>query len=171
MNILYMHASKIQMAVEPVGRDPSAQRKRERRLQKRLGLELPRIDETNRLTEGENALVALVFVEKQDNKLNLNRIKRDIVEAAARIGVSNIIISAFAHLGNDPATAIIAREVIESAAGKIKEVTGLVTSVVPFGWDKTFEISVPCHPYNAAFRSFKPTAREQAAYYINWLFS
>ena len=168
MKILYMHANKVRVEAGPVGRTPSARRKNERKLRRKFGDLLPALDTTNSIVSSENALVALIHIESNDEALDLGRIKNDVFRSRALIGAANIVISAFGHLDGNSACPALAKEIINRLVETIV-VSHPDTREVPFGWDKSLDISVPRHHYNIAFRSFKPTFGERISYYLKSL--
>lgn len=102
-----------------------------------------------------DALLILVCVECGDGRLDLQTVRKDVRRARALLGVSEIVIGAFAHLSADAADALTARGIMDRL---IEGVTAdhAQTQTFPFGYDKLLEIKLPAHHYNAAFRSFEP---------------
>ena len=154
MKILYMHTKNLRIEAGINGRSPGEQRKNERKLRGKFHNLLPILDDANRITESKDALLAFICVEKGDERVHLDAVKTDVLKAKALLGVSEIIISAFAHLSGDVASAQLAKGIVESIACLVQ--AEYPVKVIPFGWDKSLNIHIPLHHYNVAFRSFGP---------------
>lgn len=155
MKLLYLHAKNLRIDAGVSGRHPHERKRNEAVLRNRLGDALPLLDDSSRRTDAKNALLALVTVEKDDAVLDLAKVSCDILHARALLGVQEIVLGAFAHLGGNAAEADVARRIMDDLARAVKtDFPALKT--FPFGWDKSLEISVPLHHYNIAYRDFKP---------------
>jgi SAM-dependent methyltransferase len=159
MKVLCAHAKNLRIEAGAGGSKPYKQRQNLERLQKAFGNALPRLDSMNTITSSENSILALVCVEDGDTDLDLSEVKKHVLQSRRMLGVPEIVVSAFGHLGGtkDP----------ELAKTKVDELYQLIraeytaTKLVPFGWDKTLDleneslsINVPLHHFNFGFASF-----------------
>lgn len=145
MKVLYFHSRDLRVGTSL---------KTTKKLRARLGSLLEEPSISNRLIRSSNCLLTLVCVEMTDEKLDLVPVKDDVIRAKALLGVSDIIISAFAHLSAEVASPALARDILQKLFLLVESVNPS-THLVPFGWDKSLEIHVPVHHFNAAFRSFR----------------
>ncbi len=155
MKVLYAHAKNLKIEAGIPGRNARNRKRNERKIRERLGAVLPEFDKIENPIHSDNALLAFVCVEKGDEKVDLVEIMNDVVRARTLVGASDIVIGAFAHLSNNVAEPVIAKQIIDILVESIK-ITHKRTRQYPFGWDKSLEFCVPLHHYNIAFRSFEP---------------
>jgi len=155
MKLLYYHAKNLRIEAGIPGKGLSQKRKAEARIRKKLGEMLPILDD--KPTTSDNALLALVCVEKGDEEVDLAEVREDVFRARALLGVPEIVIGAFAHLSENAAEARIARKIIDDLVALCQtRYTG--TKTFPFGWDKGLSLHVPLHHYNSALKIFGPVA-------------
>ncbi|MEW5996382.1 MAG: threonyl-tRNA synthetase editing domain-containing protein [Candidatus Micrarchaeota archaeon] len=155
MKMLYIHAKELWVEAGISGKSRSRHAREEKNLRRKLGDILPELTASNRAISAKNALLALVCVEREDGRLDLGKVKEDILRARALIGAAEIVVGAFAHLSTDTASAMLAREIVDRLVGLVEAQFPKTTSW-PFGWDKGIGLEVPLHHYNMAFRSFEP---------------
>ncbi|MBI5046221.1 hypothetical protein HZC07_00625 [Candidatus Micrarchaeota archaeon] len=123
----------------------------ENRLRKKLGTSLPVITQID--YEVANALVGFICIEKEDGKIVLSRVRDFVIETKKTAGAAKIVIVPFGHLSTEPAEAEFAKTVIDALVQMIRELEAETTDV-PFGWDKSLFLDIPCHHYNVRFGSF-----------------
>lgn len=162
MKLLYFHANELNIEAGASGRSPRKRRKNEQMMKTLNGKFLPLLDENNRKTTANNALLSLVCVEKGDEKLDLEKVKIDILSGAALLKASEIVVGAFGHLSNKLADVPIAATIIDELFAIVKA-SFPATKMFPFGWDKSLMLKIPLHHYNVSFRSFELKADEKAA--------
>lgn len=155
MKILYMHANDLAIKAGVAGKKMSQRREAKERLRWKLQNILPELDKTNRLTQSGNALLALVCVEKGDERTWIAKVKEDILRARALVSAPEIVVGAFAHLSRDAAPAELAKRIMDDLVSIVRAAYP-ETKTFPFGWDKSLKLRVPLHHYNVAFRSFEP---------------
>lgn len=152
MKLLFFHAKDLRLEVGLKG-PPSRQRQAEKFLRRKLGDTLSPINESNRSTESKNALLVFVCAEKGDEAIDLARAKEDIIKARALLGVADIVIGAFGHLSDQIAEPRLARRIIDDLASLVSSAYPS-TLTFPFGWDKSLDLHVPLHHFNASFKSY-----------------
>ncbi|MFH1521077.1 MAG: threonyl-tRNA synthetase editing domain-containing protein [Candidatus Micrarchaeota archaeon] len=152
MKLLYFHAKDLQMKVG-LKHPPTKQRKIENYLRRKLGDNLPTLNDSNRLTESRNALLVFVCAEKGDEAIDLTPVTEDIIRARALLGVVDIVIGAFGHLSNQIAEPALARQIIDNLAFQVRSIHPS-TKQFPFGWDKSIDLHIPCHHFNTSFKSY-----------------
>ncbi|MBU0532091.1 methyltransferase domain-containing protein [Candidatus Micrarchaeota archaeon] len=155
MKMLFMHAQNLRIkAGAKSGKNGGGRKRNEDKLRERLGEVLPILDDSNKETKAENALLVFVCVEKGDNGLDLlDDVKEAILRSRQMLGVEEIVIAAFAHLSENSAEPELARRMMSILTYKLKE-DGLNIKEVPFGWDKSLDLYMPLHHYNCSFASF-----------------
>ena len=166
MKLLYLHTKNLRINAGVGGRRQGIRKRNERILREKLGDSLPDLTYDNQQIQAKNALLTFVCVEKGDESLDLSTVAGDVIRAKAIVGVSDIVIGSFAHLSSKVACPEIARSVVD---GLIEELQLRMPDVkhFPFGWDKSFELNVPLHHYNIAFRSFNPTFNQRFRFFAN----
>jgi len=115
----------------------------------------PVAEETNELQgEYDNVLVCFVCFEKKDEGREDELAKKfaeNIRIDHSRIGFSKLLIYPYAHLSKNLGEPGKALQCIK----KIKEeLNSLNISKAPFGWYKTFSMSVKGHPLAEAYREY-----------------
>ncbi|MDO8554551.1 MAG: threonyl-tRNA synthetase editing domain-containing protein [Candidatus Micrarchaeota archaeon] len=173
MKLLYIHSKNLIIEAGVPGKTPSQRRRAEAKMRGKFGSLLRELNErTDVVINSKNALLTFVCVEKGDEGVDLDRVKTDILRSSALIGVSEIVIGAFAHLSNNVATAELARDIIDELANCVNarilndfidkvdmgetKIKIPKIYVYPFGWDKSIKLNIPLHHYNFSFRSFEP---------------
>jgi len=154
MKVQYWHAKRVTIEAGVSGKLPSARRKAERKIRKRCGSALPELENINRMVRATDTLLVFVCVEKGDEKLELNKVVDDILQARILLGVQSIILGAFGHLSVNPAEPRFAKMLSDELIAAVRTRHAQIDSF-PFGWDKSLELSVPLHHYNCSFRSFE----------------
>ncbi len=156
MKLLYLHANDLQICAGVSGATQAVRNRNEARLRRRLGdllAEMP-----GGPFQSKNALLALVCIERGDAQVNLDDVRKSILDAQRMVGAQSIVLSAFGHLSTEVARPQVAFEIMQRLASVVPEAT-----LIPFGWDKSLEINVPLHHYNISFKSFTPAGRWDSA--------
>src|SRR3989338_7113234 len=140
MKLLYLHTKNLRINAGVGGRRQGIRKRNERILREKLGDSLPDLTYDNQQIQAKNALLTFVCVEKGDESLDLSTVAGDVIRAKASV-VDGLI------------------EELQFRMPDVKH--------FPFGWDKSFELNVPLHHYNIAFRSFNPTFNRRFRFFAN----
>ncbi len=98
-----------------------------------------------------NLVVVFICIEKNDNKKIVNKALKEIKIYLEQIKVNKLLIYPYAHLSSDLATPKQAFELIRELEERAKNVIDDVQRA-PFGWTKSFNISVKGHPLAENFK-------------------
>jgi threonyl-tRNA synthetase len=104
----------------------------------------------------EESLVVFISVEKKDEASPKNsavNLARNIREVASQVKAKTVVLYPYVHLSSSPASPKTALEVIDLAEKELKE---FKVHRSPFGWYKSFNISVKGHPLAELSREFGP---------------
>ena len=101
--------------------------------------------------ELREVVVALVSVEKGDGKLAARAAMAAVKEAMSKVGCARLLLYPYAHLSSELAPPREAREVLDSMAS---EAGGIELHRAPFGWTKSYSVSVKGHPLAESHMSF-----------------
>ncbi len=102
----------------------------------------------------EEALVALITVEKGDDRRVADRAIEDILDVKERVKAPKVVVYPWAHLSKDLAPPKVALEILKYMEDKISGL-GIEVHRAPFGWYKVFRIAVKGHPLAELSREFK----------------
>ncbi len=102
----------------------------------------------------EEALVALVTVEKGDNEDVVVQAVEDMLRVMREVKAERIVIYPWAHLSRNLASPEKAVEILTKLSESVKN-NGIEVHRAPFGWYKAFRISVKGHPLAELSREFK----------------
>ncbi|MGQ4891772.1 MAG: threonine--tRNA ligase [Candidatus Njordarchaeia archaeon] len=117
-------------------------------------------EETDReLKRIENALVALVTMEKGDNEEVVDEAVGDIIDVQNRVKAPKVVVYPWAHLSKNLAPPETALKLLKYMEEKLKN-NGVETYRAPFGWYKVFRIAVKGHPLAELSREFKPEKKK-----------
>jgi len=111
----------------------------------------------NKKEKIEQALVVFISVEKRDEKNPENAAKnliKNIEDIASQVKEKRIVLYPYVHLTNTPSTPKTALQVLDNAEKGLKKDFEVHRS--PFGWYKSFNISVKGHPLAELSREFGP---------------
>ncbi|MDR4511324.1 MAG: threonine--tRNA ligase [Nitrososphaeraceae archaeon] len=98
-----------------------------------------------------NLVVVFICIEKNDNKKIVDKALKEIKIYLEQIKVNKLLIYPYAHLSSDLATPKQAFELIKELEERAKNVIDDVQRA-PFGWTKSFNISVKGHPLAENFK-------------------
>ncbi len=105
----------------------------------------------------EECLVVFVAVERRDETnpgLSAENLSKNIVDIASTVNTRRIILYPYVHLTNQPSSAKTGLQVLQDAEEKLRKEFEVHRS--PFGWYKSFSISVKGHPLSELSREFGP---------------
>ncbi|MBW2988803.1 threonine--tRNA ligase [Candidatus Woesearchaeota archaeon] len=111
----------------------------------------------NKSEKVKECLVVFVSVEKRDEKSPENSAKNlvsNIKDIASRVNEKKIVLYPYVHLTNTPGSPKAALKVLDEAEKKLKK--GFEVYRSPFGWYKSFNVSVKGHPLSELSREFGP---------------
>ncbi|MHC1581849.1 MAG: threonine--tRNA ligase [Candidatus Syntropharchaeia archaeon] len=109
-----------------------------------------KIDESKKRMRVEEALVAMIAVERGDDTSVVEKATEEIRDVAEKVGAERIMMYPYAHLSSElssPETAISVLEGIESSLSSFEVYRA------PFGWYKSFTISCKGHPLSELSRT------------------
>ncbi|MDX1371647.1 MAG: threonyl-tRNA synthetase editing domain-containing protein, partial [Nitrososphaeraceae archaeon] len=98
-----------------------------------------------------NLVVVFICIEKNDNKKIVDKALNEIKIYLEQIKVNKLLIYPYAHLSSDLASPKKAFDLIRELEEKAKNVIDHVQRA-PFGWTKSFNISVKGHPLAENFK-------------------
>jgi len=98
-----------------------------------------------------NLVVVFICIEKNDNKKIVDKALKEIKIYLEQIKVNKLLIYPYAHLSSDLSTPKKAFELIRELEERAKNVIDDVQRA-PFGWTKSFNISVKGHPLAENFK-------------------
>ena len=101
--------------------------------------------------ELRETVVALVSVEKGDGERAAKAAMSAVKAAMSKVGCSRLLLYPYAHLSSELATPREARKVLDAMAS---EAGGLELHRAPFGWTKSYSVSVKGHPLAESHMSF-----------------
>ena len=104
-----------------------------------------------RPVELREVVVALVSVEKGDGAESAGRAMAAVKKYMSGIGCARLLLYPYAHLSSELAPPREARKVIDAMAA---EAGGLELHRAPFGWTKSYSVSVKGHPLAESHMSF-----------------
>jgi threonyl-tRNA synthetase len=110
----------------------------------------------NKQEKVDNCLVVFMSVEQRDEANPLNTAKQcveHIKDISGQVKEKNIVLYPYVHLTNNPSKPNVALEVLDKVEKGLK---GFKVSRSPFGWYKSFNISVKGHPLAELSREFGP---------------
>ncbi|ABK76893.1 threonyl-tRNA synthetase [Cenarchaeum symbiosum A] len=108
----------------------------------------------------EDAVLAFVAVEKGDGPGEAARAAAELRQALGRIGCKKLLIYPYAHLSSTLAAPSIALGLISEMEAALHD---LEVSRAPFGWTKSYTISVKGHPLAEGFKVITGDARGTGA--------
>lgn len=103
----------------------------------------------------EEVVVLFTAVEKGDDQRTAVRAMDEAKESLEKIGASRVLIYPYAHLSSDLARPSEALAVLKAMERRSAEL-GLETHRAPFGWNKSFTVSVKGHPLAEQSRTIAP---------------
>ncbi len=113
----------------------------------------------------EECLVIFISVEKRDEKnpeSSAKNLIENIKDITSQVKEKRIVLYPYVHLTNSPSTPATALKILDIAEKELKKTFEVHRS--PFGWYKSFNISVKGHPLAELSREFGPEeAKENEA--------
>ncbi len=113
------------------------------------------ISDEKRSAGVENALVAFIAVEKEDEddpKIIVKKAVKEILDIQNKINAENIVIYPYAHLSSSLADASVATGISKGMEEELENNNESVLRV-PFGWYKSFELACKGHPLSELSRT------------------
>ena len=105
----------------------------------------------------EDCLVVFTAVEKQDEtnlESSVAQATEKISDVAAQVGVTKVVLYPWVHLTSNPSSLDAAKQALDMLQEKLEKKFETVHS--PFGWYKSFNISVKGHPLAELSREIIP---------------
>ena len=116
----------------------------------------------------DEALVAFVAVEADDDDSCVEQIVKEILDVGKQIKPNNYVIYPYVHLTSTPSQPKLALELLKKIENALKKELGKSKGKVygkvyraPFGWYKEFDIKVKGHPLSELSREIKPISKEK----------
>jgi len=106
----------------------------------------------------EDLVVLFTAVEKGDDQQTAVRAMDEVKESLERLGASRLLIYPYAHLSSDLAPPVEALAVLKAMERRGAELA-VETHRAPFGWNKSFTVSVKGHPLAEQSRIIAPGKR------------
>jgi len=106
----------------------------------------------------EDLVILFTAVEKGDDQRTAVRAMDEVKESLERIGAKKVLIYPYAHLSSDLAAPAEALPVLKAMERRGAEL-GVETHRAPFGWNKSFTVSVKGHPLAEQSRIITSTQR------------
>ena len=113
------------------------------------------IDDEKRNGGVENALVAFIAVEKEDEEnpeLIIKKSVKEILNVQNKVNAKNIVIYPYAHLSSSLSDPKVAQQILKGIEELLTDNNEAVMRV-PFGWYKSFELSCMGHPLSELSRT------------------
>ena len=113
------------------------------------------IDDEKRVSGVDEALVAFIAVEKEDEEnpeLIINKAVKEILNVQNKVNAENIVIYPYAHLSSSLSNPDIAQKILKGIEAELLDNNEAVLRV-PFGWYKSFELSCKGHPLSELSRN------------------
>ncbi|MCD6367480.1 MAG: threonine--tRNA ligase [Candidatus Aenigmarchaeota archaeon] len=109
-----------------------------------------------KLLESKEALVIFTAVEESDEKNPkevLKGVVKEIVDVFDQVKAKEIVIYPYVHLTKNPSSPTFAKKVLDEIVDELSK--EYAVKKAPFGWYKSFEISVKGHPLAELSREIK----------------
>ena len=113
------------------------------------------IDDEKRAAGVDNALVAFIAVEEDDEQnpdVIVQKAVNEILNVQNKVNADNIVIYPYAHLSSSLSNPKVATQILKDIEAKLIENNQAVLRV-PFGWYKSFELSCKGHPLSELSRT------------------
>ena len=113
------------------------------------------IDDEKRAGDVDNALVAFIAVEKEDEEnpeIIVQKATKEILNVQNKVNADNIVIYPYAHLSSSLSNADVAKKILKEIEESLTENNEEVMRV-PFGWYKSFELACKGHPLSELSRT------------------
>lgn len=113
------------------------------------------IEDEKRADGVDNALVAFVAVEKEDEEnpeLIIKKTVKEILGVQNKVNADNIVIYPYAHLSSSLSNPSVAQQILKGIEIELIDNNEAVLRV-PFGWYKSFELACKGHPLSELSRT------------------
>ena len=123
------------------------------------------IDDEKRDSGVDNALVAFIAVEQEDEEdpeIIIKKSVKEILKVQNKVNADNIVIYPYAHLSSSLSKPDVAQDILKGIESELIDNNEAVMRV-PFGWYKSFELSCKGHPLSELSRTIttEPDEEEQ----------
>ena len=123
------------------------------------------IEDEKRDTGVDNALVAFIAVEKEDEEnpeIIIKKAVKEILSVQNKVNADNIVVYPYAHLSSSLSNPSTATQILKGIELELVDNNEAVLRV-PFGWYKSFELSCKGHPLSELSRTITTEADEEEA--------
>ena len=113
------------------------------------------IEDEKRADGVENALVAFIAVEKEDEEnpeLIIKKTVKEILSVQNKVNADNIVVYPYAHLSSSLSNPAVAQQILKGIEVELVDNNEAVLRV-PFGWYKSFELACKGHPLSELSRT------------------
>lgn len=120
------------------------------------------IEDEQRADGVDNALVAFIAVEKEDEEnpeLIIKKTIKEILSVQNKVNADNIVVYPYAHLSSSLSNPAVAKQVLKGIEAELIDNNEAVLRV-PFGWYKSFELSCKGHPLSELSRTITTEPEE-----------
>ena len=100
----------------------------------------------------EETVVAFVAVERQDDSSVVRDAVSQMADSASRLGCRRLVLYPYAHLSADLAGPSAAVPLLAEMEERAREAGIVEVHSAPFGWTKSYRVSVKGHPLAESFR-------------------
>lgn len=121
------------------------------------------IEDEKRASGVDNALVAFIAVEKEDEEnpeLIIKKAVKEILSVQNKVNADNIVVYPYAHLSSSLSNPSVATQILKGIEVELVDNNEAVLRV-PFGWYKSFELSCKGHPLSELSRTITTEADEE----------
>lgn len=113
------------------------------------------IEDEKRVGGADNALVAFVAVEKEDEEdptIIIQKTVKEILSVQNKVNADNIVVYPYAHLSSSLSNPDVAQQILKGIEAELTDNNEAVLRV-PFGWYKSFELACKGHPLSELSRT------------------
>lgn len=113
------------------------------------------IEDEKRAAGVDNALVAFIAVEKEDEEdpeLIVKKAVKEILNVQNKVNAENIVVYPYAHLSSSLSNPDVAQKILKGIEAELVDNNEAVLRV-PFGWYKSFELACKGHPLSELSRT------------------
>lgn len=121
------------------------------------------IEDEKRSAGVENALVAFIAVEKEDEEnpeIIIKKSVKEILNVQNKVNAKNIVVYPYAHLSSSLSDPEVAQSILKGIEAELTDNNEAVLRV-PFGWYKSFELSCLGHPLAELSRTITTEVEEE----------
>ena len=120
------------------------------------------IEDEKRASGVDNALVAFIAVEEEDEEnpeLIISKAVKEILSVQNKVNADNIVVYPYAHLSSSLSNPNVAQQILKGIEIELTDNNEAVLRV-PFGWYKSFELSCKGHPLSELSRTITTEEEE-----------